>query len=65
MLKENDRIAWRYKDNKGYMDGIIKEINGKMLRIADCRYGLEQWLNGEEIEIEILEKKQNDDLRRI
>lgn len=56
MLKENDKIAWRYKDNKGYMEGYIREINGKMLLVADSGYGLKQWLNINEIEIEILKK---------
>ena len=62
MLKENTRIAWRLKDNlgldqnQGYLEGYIKEINGKMLSIADSAYGIRQWINSEEIEIEILEK---------
>ena len=56
MLKANDRIAWRYKGNKGYSDGFIKETKGKMLEIAGSRFGIGQWLNSEEIEIEILEK---------
>lgn len=56
MLKENDRIAWRFKGNQGYLEGYVKEINGKMLSIADSDYGLKQWVNIDEIEIEILEK---------
>lgn len=55
MLKENDRIAWRYKGSKGYRGGFIKEINKQMILIADSRFGIGQWLNRKEIEIEILE----------
>lgn len=56
MLKKNDRIVWRYKGNKGYSDGFVRETSGKMLKVADSMFGMGQWLNSEEIEIEILEK---------
>lgn len=56
MLKENDRIAWRYKGDKGYVDGLVKEVNGKMLLVADSCYGIKHWLNSEEVEIEVLKK---------
>lgn len=40
MLRENDRIVWRFKGNQGYVEGYIKEINEKMLLVADSNYGL-------------------------
>ena len=57
MLKENNRIAWRSKGNKGYCEGFVREISGKMLKIADDRFETGQWLNSEEIEIEPLNKE--------
>ena len=58
MLKEGDRILWRCKDElyRGYTEGFVKEVNGKMLLIADSQFELKQWFNSEEIEIEILER---------
>lgn len=56
MLKENDRIAWRYEGNKGYSEGFVKEVNGKMIRIANSLIERAEWFNGEEIEIEILNR---------
>ena len=42
MLKENDRIAWRYKGNKVYHDGFTRETNGKMLKVDDSMFGIGQ-----------------------
>lgn len=56
MLKINDRIVWRFKGDKIYTEGYVKEINGKILSIASSIFGLRQWVNSEEIEVEILEK---------
>lgn len=42
MLKEKDRIVWRFKNDQRYTEGYIKEINGEMLSVADSNYGLRQ-----------------------
>ena len=53
-MKENDRIIWRYCGNKGYSEGIVKEINDKFIRIAESRFGIGSWFCIGEIEIEKL-----------